>query len=82
MPHYNTHIARCAALAVVTAATLFPCTGCIGLRIRDRMRANEGAFSDAPALPKADFGREKAPMKSTGTDRRSREIEASLGVGE
>jgi hypothetical protein len=57
-------------------------TGCVGARLRDRMRANEGSFSDAPSLPKADFGREKAPMKQTGTDRRAREIEASLGVGD
>jgi hypothetical protein len=60
-------------------------TGCLGMRltnhVRDQMRKNEGSFSDSPSMPKADFGREKSELKSTGSDRRAREIEASLGVG-
>lgn len=74
-------IARVTTLVVLTLSLAASTTGCLGARLRDRYRANEGSFSDAPSLPKADFGRAKAPMQQTGTDRRAREIEASLGVG-
>ncbi len=70
----------CLALALTSAST-----GCLGRRIGSHLmqeyRSNEGSFSEAPALPKADFGRPKSELKGTGSDKRAREIEASLGVG-
>jgi hypothetical protein len=60
--------------------------GCFGIRparhLRDQWRENNNSdFSDSPSLPKAEFGREKSGMPATGSDRRAREIEESLGVG-
>lgn len=80
------HFTHCrVAVSLVLLLAIGTSTGCLGMRVRnhmrDQFRKNEGSFSEAPSLPKADFGRERSEVKSTGTDRRSREIEASLGVG-
>jgi hypothetical protein len=73
------------ALLLFTLIALVSTTGCLGRRIgahlMNEYRSNEGSFNDAPSLPKADFGRPPSELKSTGTDKRSREIERSLGVG-
>jgi hypothetical protein len=71
-------------LALSLLVLICTSVGCLGMRLRDRVRdrlSGEDSLSEAPSLPKAEFGRQKSPMQQMGTDRRSREIEASLGVG-
>lgn len=50
--------------------------------LRARVRSAEPQLRDAPAMPKANFGRPVQPLGQLGTDPRTREIEKSLGVGE